>query len=172
MMITAAPQTPTVTYESPDLEFERVRLLSMLGGVRLDVVDRLYAHGIRASHLSVLEWLPAVDVCWIDGADVAERHAMRLQYISDDRSTPQGLAVLDAWLETRPAPDLLSAGRIALVAWLAAIDDDSHDEMIDRIVGRCEAAGRAAGGDFGISALSPAERQHIERVKRYLLLPF
>lgn len=169
--LTTTPTAPAVIHDWNELRLERVGLMAMLGGVSLDIVDRLYAHGIRSSHLSVLEWLPAVDVCWIDGADHAERHALRLQYISDERSTVAGLAVLDGWLSTRPAPELVTAGRMALASWLTALDDDERDEMIARIVGRCEAAGRAAGADFGVSALSPAERQHIDRVKRYLSLP-
>lgn len=172
MQTTTAAPAPAVIHDWNELRLERMRLMTTLGGVSLDIVDRLYAHGIRSSHLSVLEWLPAVDVCWLDGAVEAERHALRLQYISDDQSTVAGLAVLDSWLRTRPAPELVAAGRIALGSWLASLPDDERDDMVERIVGRCEAAGRAAGADFGVSALSLAERQHIERVKRYLSLPF
>lgn len=172
MNVTTAAPAPAVIHDWNELRLERVRLMTTLGGVSLDIVDRLYAHGIRSSHLAVLEWLPAVDVCWLDGADEAERHALRLQYISDEHATPAGLAVLDGWLRTRPAPELVTAGRMALGSWLAALDEDERDEMVERIVGRCEAAGRAAGAEFGVGALSPAERQHIERVKRYLSLPF
>lgn len=172
MHLTTAAPAPAVIHDWNELRLERARLMTALGGVGLDIVDRLYAHGIRSSHVSVLEWLPAVDVCWLDGADEAERHALRLQYISDESSTPAGLAVLDGWLLMRPASELVAAGRMALGSWLAALGDDERDEMIERIVGRCEAAGRAAGADFGVSPLSPAERQHIERVKRYLSLPF
>lgn len=162
---------PAVIHDWNDLRHERERLMTALGGVGLDVVDRLYAHGLRSGHVAVLEWLPAVDVCWLDGADESERHALRLQYISDDRGSDAGLAVLDGWLRSRPAPELVAAGRMALGSWLGSLDGDARDEMAERIVGRCEAVSRAAGGDFGVSAVSPVERQHIERVKRYLALP-
>lgn len=167
----ASPRSPAVIHDWNELRVERERLMTALGGIGLDLVDRLYAHGVRSNHVAVLEWLPAVDVCWIDGADESERHALRLQYIADDRATEAGLVVLDGWLRTRPAPELVAAGRIALMSWLVSLDDDAREALADRIIGRCEAASRAAGADFGVSAVSPAERQHIDRLKRYLALP-
>lgn len=132
------------------------------------VIGTLYDHGVRAETVPVLEWLPAVDVCWLDGADVAERHALRVQYASDDRSTPDGVELLDRWLTTRPAVSLFAAGRRALRARLALIDPVDREEVVDRIVAMCEAAGRAAGADFGVSALSAGERDRIRQLRHDL----
>lgn len=132
------------------------------------VVGTLYDHGVRAETVPVLEWLPAVDVCWLDGADVAERHALRVQYASDERSTPEGVELLDRWLTTRPVVSLFAAGRRALRARLALIDPVDREEIVDRIVAMCEAAGRAAGADFGVSALSESERDRIQQLRRDL----
>ena len=132
------------------------------------IIGTLYEHGVRAETVPVLEWLPAVDVCWLDGADVAERHALRVQYASDDRSTPEGVDLLDHWLTWRPAVSLFAAGRRALRARLALIDPVDREEVVDRIVAMCEAAGRAAGADFGVSALSAPERDRILQLRRDL----
>lgn len=132
------------------------------------VIGTLFEHGVRAETVPVLEWLPAVDVCWLDGADVAERHALRVQYASDERSTPEGVELLDHWLTWRPALSLFAAGRRALRARLALIDPVDRDEVVDRIVAMCEAAGRAAGADFGVSALSASERDRILQLRRDL----
>jgi hypothetical protein len=132
------------------------------------VIGTLYEHGVRAETVPVLEWLPAVDVCWLDGADVAERHALRVQYAADERSTPAGVDLLDHWLTWRPAVSLFAAGRRALRARLAVIDPLDREEVVDRIVAMCEAAGRAAGADFGVSALSSTERDRIQQLRRDL----
>ena len=132
------------------------------------VIGALYDHGVRADMVPVLEWLPAVDVCWLDGADAAERHALRVQFASDDRSTPAGVDLLDQWLTTRPGASLFAAGRRALRARLALIDPADREEVVDRIVAMCEAAGRAAGADFGVSALSSGERERIQQLRRDL----
>ncbi len=132
------------------------------------VIGTLYDHGVRAVTVPALEWLPAVDVCWLDGADVAERHALRVQFASDDRSTPAGVDLLDQWLTTRPPTSLFAAGRRALRARLALIDPADREEIVDRIVAMCEAAGRAAGADFGVSALSTGERDRIRQLRREL----
>jgi hypothetical protein len=132
------------------------------------VIGTLHDHGVRAETVPVLEWLPAVDVCWLDGADVAERYALRVQYASDDRSTPEGVELLDRWLTTRPAVSLFAAGRRALRARLALIDPVDRGDVVDRIVAMCEAAGRAAGADFGVNALSATERDRIQQLRRDL----
>lgn len=132
------------------------------------VVGTLYDHGVRADLVPALEWLPAVDVCWLDGADAAERHALRVQFVSDDRSTPAGVDLLGQWLTTRPPASLFAAGRRALRARLALIDPADREEVVDRIVAMCEAAGRAAGADFGVGALSTGERDRIRQLRRDL----
>ncbi len=147
---------------------EVAALVAALGLGDSMVIGTLYEHGVRAETVPVLEWLPAVDVCWLDGADVAERHALRVQYASDDRSTPEGVELLDRWLTTRPVVSLFAAGRRALRARLALIDPADRGDVVDRIVAMCEAAGRAAGADFGVNALSAPERDRIEQLRRDL----
>lgn len=147
---------------------EVAALVAALGLGDSRVIGTLHDHGVRAETVPVLEWLPAVDVCWLDGADVAERHALRMQFASDDRSTPEGMALLDRWLTTRPAVALFAVGRRALRARLALIDPVDREDVVDRIVAMCEAAGRAAGADFGVSALSATERDRIQQLRRDL----
>lgn len=149
-----------------DLGPERAELMAALGGVTLEVVDRLYAHGVRATTLYALEWLPAVDVCWIDGADEAERHAMRTQFVADPGTTRAGLALLEDWLTTRPAPALLAAAWYAIGAQLAVLDAEDRAATLARIVARCHAAGRASGAGLDRGPLSRLERQHIGRLQR------
>lgn len=147
---------------------EVAALVAALGLGDTHVVGTLFREGLRAATVPVLEWLPAVDVCWLDGADVAERHALRVQYGADDRSTPEGLALVDRWLTTRPPAALFTAARRALRSRLATLDPMAREALVDRIVARCEAAGRAAGAGFGVGPLSNLERARIQRLRRDL----
>jgi len=157
-----------IVARTPILGTEVAALVAALGLGDGDVVVTLYAHGLRAHTVPLVEWLPAVDVCWLDGADVAERHALRVQYAADDRSTADGLVLIDRWLTERPSARLFEAARRALRARLAALDADARDEMLSRVVARCEAAGRAGGGGFGVGPLSGPERERIRQLRRDL----
>lgn len=153
-----------------DLGPDRAQLMAALGGATLDVVDQLYAHGVRVSTLYVIEWLPAVDVCWVDGAEAAERQALRARFVADPRATRAGLVLLDDWLTRRPTPPLLAAAWYAISATLATLDAEARAALMARVVARCETAGRAAGRD-GQATMSPAERRRIAQVRHALVTP-
>jgi hypothetical protein len=156
---------------SPEEGAEVAALVAALGLGDNDVLVTLFAHGVRAETVPVIEWLPAVDVCWVDGVDAAERHALRVQFAADDRCTPAGLALLDGWLADRPPSRLFGAARRALASRLARLDPDEKDQMLARVVARCEAAGRAGGGGFGVGALSSPERHRIADLRADLEAP-
>lgn len=165
---------PTLTAHArpriaPSLEL--AALGEVLGVTHSRVLVELYAHGLRAGTAVVLEWVPAVDVCWLDGADAGERNALRVQLAADDRATVDGLALLDAWLTTRPTPEFFEAGRLAIRVRLHALDDEAREATLDRIVAICEAAGRAGGGQFSVGPLSKKERRHIDRIRQDLAQP-
>lgn len=149
---------------------ELAALADALGVTNARVLRDLHANGLRADTAAVLEWVPAVDVCWLDGADAGERNALRVQLAADDRATVEGLALLDAWLTTRPMVEFFEAGRRAIRLRLRGLDEAARESTLDRIVAICEAAGRAGGGGFGVSPLSKKERRHIEAIRRDLAL--
>lgn len=143
-------------------------LVAALGLGDGDTVAALHADGVRAELVPVLEWLPAVDICWLDGTNAAERHALRVQFASDARSTPEGVALLDRWLTERPAPEVFAAGKRALAVRLRLLPADERDATLERIVALCQAAGRAAGAAFGVGALSSYEQARIVELREEL----
>lgn len=150
---------------------ERAGLARALGVPDAHACEPLYAHGLRASTAELVEWLPAVEVAWLDGADEAERHALRVHVTVDGRASAEGLALLDGWLTQRPPEELFVAGRLALKARLGALDADAREAAVGRIVAICEAIGRAAGGYFGLGSLSPDERRRINAIQGDLERP-
>jgi hypothetical protein len=150
---------------------ERAELAKALATPDLTVAESLYAHGLRASTAALVEWLPAVEVAWLDGADEAERHALRVHVTVDGRASTEGIALLDSWLTQRPPETLFAAGRVALRARLHALDAVDREALMARILALCEATGRAAGGYFGLGSLSSDERSHIAGIQEDLARP-
>lgn len=150
---------------------ERAALAEALGAPDPDACDQLQACGLRVSTTALVEWLPAVEVAWLDGADEAERHALRVHFNVDDRASAEGMALLDGWLTQRPSDRLFAAGRRALRTRLLTLDADEREALLARVLGLCEATGRAAGGYFGFGALSSDERSHIAVIQADLERP-
>jgi hypothetical protein len=147
------------------VSLERAALAAALAEDDTDVVNRLYTHGLRASNAAVVEWLPAVEIAWLDGVSASERQVLRTQFAADEQATDAGAALLDEWLTQRPPETLLVAARRALSSRLRALDAGARHATLSRVVSRCEAVGRSAGGAFGIGALSSAERRRIDAIR-------
>ena len=159
---------PVLTGDPRVSSLEKIALVDALGVTDSSVVDVLYRHGLRAGTAFVLEWLPAVNVCWVDGADAGEQNALRVQLAADDRATVDGLELLDQWLTIRPPAEHFEAARRAIRLRLRGLDEDVRQATLDRIVAICEAAGRAGGASFGVGALSTRERRHIRLLRHEL----
>jgi len=152
--------------ESQRVARERQALAEALRSADAESVDRLYANGLRASTAAAVEWLPAVEVAWLDGAGEAERDQLRHRCAVD--SQEESLAQLNAWLVSPPSEQVILAGRRVLYDRLQPLDTDARRTALERILGLCEVAGRAAGGVLGFGALSSDERRHIESVRNSL----
>ncbi|MBZ0160816.1 MAG: hypothetical protein K8G79_11890, partial [bacterium] len=92
-------------------EMTREALAKASGITKTAVLDRLMALGIRAETVTALFMVPLVEVAWADGTlDAKERRAIL------DRTGDSGVsrgsaeyALLEAWLDRRPDPKLLTA---------------------------------------------------------------
>lgn len=157
-----------MTGDARSLSFEKTALAEALGVTETHVIDLLYGNGLRAVTAFVLEWLPGVDVCWVDGVDAREQNALRVQLAADGRATVSGLELLNQWLTIRPSPEFFEAARRAIQFQLRDLDEGRRQAALDRVVAICEAAGRAGGADVGVGALSPRERRHIRLIRRDL----
>lgn len=150
-----------------DEALERAALEAALGFPPPQVVGRLFAEGVRAISATALEWMPAVDICWLDGVDPAERVALQSAVSVHPRVSRDVAPVVERWLETRPSDELLAAGRIALRSRLAALSRSQQAATIRRIMDACEAAARAARAPHDVDPVSTVEREQISRVARY-----
>ncbi|MEQ1858281.1 MAG: hypothetical protein ABL963_17650, partial [Longimicrobiales bacterium] len=85
-----------------------------------------------------------------------------------DGAAKDALTQLTAWLDRPPSDEVVLAGRRVLYDRLQPLDTDARRSEIERIIGLCEVAGRAAGGVLGFGALSSDERGHIQSVRHDL----
>ncbi len=159
------------TREAERMAQERAALAEALGSPDPAACDQLYAGGLRAASAELVEWLPAVEVAWLDGTDEAERHALRVHLNVAGRASTETTDLLNSWLTHRPSDALFAAGRTALRTRLLTLGADDREALLARVVALCEATGRAAGGYFGLGALSSQERSHIAVIRRDLEQP-
>lgn len=133
-----------------------------------EVVTPLFDAGLRAGTIELLEWIPAVEVAWVDGADAAERDELSRRFAETTAANGTGVGLMNTWLVSRPAPDVFEAARQALRHQVNQLDADSRAGMLRRIASRCEIVARASGGWFGLGGLSTDERACIDRIREGL----
>lgn len=153
--------------EDAVLHEERHRLGEAIGLHDLDVIVPLHTAGVRAGNTDMIEWLPAVQVAWIDNVDMFEREELRRHFSQAD-SAGGASDLLMEWLLVRPPDETMMAARRALRHRLAASAPDSRRHTLMRVLERCVAVGRASGGVFGVGAISRKERLLIAAIRQDL----
>lgn len=130
-------------------------------------VRRLSAAGVTRDTAPVVEFLPALDVAWQGGVDVAERD--RLLAAAGLGAAPQHTMDLIAdWCLTRPDPAVFEAGLVVLRYRLQALSPDERPLMVARVIGACDTVANAAGGWTGFRRVSAAERRILQDVRAAL----
>lgn len=155
----ATPAVDTVT------EGERRALADALGVHATKLIEPLHAAGFRPSNAALLDWMPAIDVAWVDAVDTVEREQLRRQIVSDPEAVEAGLPLIMGFLYVQPPPELMAAAREVLRHQLSAMDAASRRQRFDRILARCESVGRASGGLLGLAATSRDERRRIAAIR-------
>jgi hypothetical protein len=125
-----------------------------------DVVDRLLQLGVKAETVAALALVPLVEVAWADGdLDRRERGAIL------DRARESGLAagsvehgLLEAWLDRRPDPKLLTAWTHLVRGVSEQLGREESARLKANLLDRARAVASASGGVFGMgSKVSSAE---------------
>ncbi|MFN7914320.1 MAG: hypothetical protein U0Q55_03200 [Vicinamibacterales bacterium] len=158
----------TATAASPQRSEGEQALVDALGIEDPAVVGPLHAAGLSASNVSLLDWLPAIEVAWVDDVDMHEREELRRQYATDPASDGASLSLLTEWLFVRPPHEALLAARQALRRRVDALPEPERRSRIQAIVQRCETVGHASGGIFGLGTLSWDEQARIEAIREAL----
>jgi len=135
--------------------------LAKAAGIRnLDVVEKLLQLGVKAETVAALALVPLVEVAWADGElDRRERGAIL------DRARESGLAagsaehaLLEAWLDRRPDPKLLTAWTHLVRGVSEQLGREESARLKANLLDRARAVATASGGVLGMgSKVSRAE---------------
>lgn len=142
------------------VETTREALAKASGVTKPAVLDKLVALGIRAETVTALFMVPLVEVAWADGTlDAKERRAIL------DRTGDSGVArgsaeyaLIEAWLDRRPDPKLLTAWTHLVRGMCEQLGPDEAARLKAGLLERARAVAGASGGVLGIgSKVSNAE---------------
>jgi hypothetical protein len=124
------------------------------------VVDKLLELGVKAETVAALGLVPLVEVAWADGQlDRRERTAIL------ERARASGVAagsaedaLLEAWLDRRPDPKLLTAWTHLVRGLSEQLGPEETARLKKDLLDRARAVATASGGVLGMgSKVSGAE---------------
>jgi hypothetical protein len=132
-------------------ETAREALTKASGITKPSVLERLMELGIRAETVAALSIVPLVEVAWADGAlDAKERRAV-IDRAAVARDSTEG-ALLEAWLDRRPDPKLLSAWTELVQGMCDHLGPDEAARLKSGLLERAAAVAAASGGLFGVGS--------------------
>jgi hypothetical protein len=146
-------------------EVTRESLAKASGVTQPAVLDKLMALGIRAETVAALSLVPLVEVAWADGAlDAKERRA-----VVERAGVAPGsaaAALLEAWLDRRPDPKLLTAWTYLVQGMCAQLDADGAGRLKSGLLEQAAAVAAASGGVLGVgSKVSRPEAAMLARLE-------
>ncbi len=144
---------------------ETRELADALGVHDAGSLGTLHAAGFRAGNSGLLDWLPAIDVAWVDHLDVRERHELRVLMAADPRAEARSLTLMTDFLFIPPSETLMAAAREVLRRQLAAMDPAARRTRFAALVERSEAVAVASGGVWILGAVSGEERRRIVAIR-------
>jgi hypothetical protein len=129
------------------------------------VLKKLMELGIRAETVAALAIVPLVEVAWADGTlDAKERRAV-VDRAGLARDSTAG-ALLEAWLDRRPDPRLLTAWTDLVRAMCEQLDADGAARLKTDLLERAAAVAAASGGLFAVgSKVSRSEAAMLARLE-------
>jgi hypothetical protein len=129
------------------------------------LLDMLVAHGIKAETVAALSFVPLLEVAWADGRlDAKERSAV-LARAHESGVEPGSFAhgLLEAWLDRRPEPSLLTAWTQFVHGLRDRLSATETAAMKTALIERARSVATASGGLF--SKISSEEAAALDRLE-------
>ena len=144
--------------------------LSKASGItKPEILDKLIRLGITAETVAALSIVPLVEVAWADGSlDAKERQAvLAAAQQSGFASDSVEHAMLEAWLNRRPEPKLMTAWTELVRGMSEQMTPEETAKLKARLIDRARAVARASGGTFGLgSKVSRQEAAMLSQLER------
>jgi hypothetical protein len=115
--------------------------------------------------VAALSVVPLAEVAWADGTlDAKERRAI-MDHARIDRDSNAG-ALLEAWLDRRPEPTLLTAWTHLVQGMCEQLDAEGCARLKAGLLERAAAVAAASGGLFGVgSKISRSEAAMLAKLE-------
>jgi hypothetical protein len=133
------------------------------------VLDNMLAVDIRPESLLALSLIPLVAVAWADDSlENAEKQAiLQAADIAGIDTGTVAHQTLDAWLTTKPSPELLTAWEGYVKSMKGILDPTVYGQFKAQVLDRAESVAKAAGGFLGLgNKISNVERAVLDRLSR------
>ena len=151
-------------------KLERKEQLADASGIHDDaVLDRLAALNIRPETLAALALVPFVEVAWADGKVQEKEHAavMTAAEHAGIHQDDDAFALLDDWLNHRPAPGMLDAWKGYVVKLCEALDEQAADRLKHDLLDRARNVAQEKCGFLGFGkGLNPADAAMLDELER------
>lgn len=129
------------------------------------VLKKLMELGIRAETVAALSIVPLVEVAWADGTLDAKERRTIVDRAGIARDSTAG-ALLQAWLDHRPDPKLLTAWTQLIQGMCEQLDADGAARLKTELLERASAVAAASGGLFAVgSKVSRSEAAMLARLE-------
>ncbi|WP_431302351.1 hypothetical protein [Sediminicoccus sp. BL-A-41-H5] len=135
-------------------KFRREALMAATGIVDEAVIARLMALQIGTGTLAALTLVPMVLVAWADGAiSTEERRAVLAG--AQQAGLQQGgpaLELLEAWLHSRPAPELFQAWKDYVAALTRTLPPEERRSLEASVLAQAHKVAAATGSFLGLTS--------------------
>ncbi len=154
-----------------ELDVQRQQLAKAIGVDDQDLIDSLVNAGFDETTYEAIQLVPCVAVAWADGYVLpGEIAALR------EATEAFGIAlgspadrVCQAWLSKRPDESLFDLWSKYIRATSALLTPFLRRATAREIIEQSESVAKAAGGIFGIAAISQEERQVLAQIRAALV---
>jgi hypothetical protein len=143
--------------------------LSRVSGIQNDhVLQVLVDLKIRPETLAPLTLIPLLEIAWADGVlDNKEKNAVLAAIKQSGRlKNPEDQALLEQWLQRRPAPELLEAWTHYIKGLCERLSPEEKASLKNELMTHTRAIAEASGGFLGLgNKISPAEADMLKKLE-------
>ncbi len=151
-------------------KLERKEQLADASGIHDEVVlERLASLKIGPETLAAVSLVPLVEVAWADGKVQDKEHAavMKAAEQAGIEQDDDAFALLDDWLNHKPAPEMLDAWKQYVASLCDALGDEAADRLKHDLLDRARTVAQATGGFLGFGkGMNAADKAMLEELER------
>jgi len=138
----------------------------------LELLKHVLDLGVDATNLQAMSVVPLVATAWASGKVTPEQRSAALRAAEEDGVTRESgaHALLEAWLDETPGPELEQTWIEYVHAVLEQLEPERATAFAEHVMRRCREVARASGGFLGIHEISRAEADELDRLEESLAL--